>query len=43
MLEANDIPLVLDTVLLSSSGAPLLDEAGIASSQEAADPPQPCW
>lgn len=29
ILEANDIPLVLDTVLLSSSGAPLLDEAGI--------------
>ena len=28
-LEGNDIPLVLDTVLLSSSGAPLLDEAGI--------------
>ena len=28
-LEACDIPLVLDTVLLSSSGAPLLDEAGI--------------
>jgi len=28
-LEATDIPLVLDTVLLSSSGAPLLDEAGI--------------
>lgn len=30
ILETNDIPLVLDTVLLSSSGAPLLDEAGIA-------------
>ncbi len=29
ILEANDIPLVLDTVLLSSSGAPLLDESGI--------------
>jgi len=29
MLEGSDIPLVLDTVLLSSSGAPLLDEAGI--------------
>jgi hydroxymethylpyrimidine/phosphomethylpyrimidine kinase len=29
-LEGNDIPLVLDPVLLSSSGAPLLDEAGIA-------------
>ena len=29
ILETNDIPLVLDTVLLSSSGAPLLDEAGI--------------
>lgn len=29
ILEANDIPLVLDTVLLSSSGAPLLDELGI--------------
>jgi hydroxymethylpyrimidine/phosphomethylpyrimidine kinase len=29
-LEGSDIPLVLDTVLLSSSGAPLLDEAGIA-------------
>jgi hydroxymethylpyrimidine/phosphomethylpyrimidine kinase len=28
-LEGTDIPLVLDTVLLSSSGAPLLDEAGI--------------
>jgi hydroxymethylpyrimidine/phosphomethylpyrimidine kinase len=28
-LEGSDIPLVLDTVLLSSSGAPLLDEAGI--------------
>jgi hydroxymethylpyrimidine/phosphomethylpyrimidine kinase len=28
-LEASDIPLVLDTVLLSSSGAALLDEAGI--------------
>ncbi len=30
ILETNDIPLVLDTVLLSSSGAPLLDETGIA-------------
>ena len=30
ILETNEIPLVLDTVLLSSSGAPLLDEAGIA-------------
>jgi hydroxymethylpyrimidine/phosphomethylpyrimidine kinase len=29
VLESNDIPLVLDTVLLSSSGTPLLDEAGI--------------
>ncbi len=29
ILEGNDIPLVLDTVLLSSSGTPLLDEAGI--------------
>jgi hydroxymethylpyrimidine/phosphomethylpyrimidine kinase len=29
VLETNDIPLVLDTVLLSSSGTPLLDEAGI--------------
>jgi hydroxymethylpyrimidine/phosphomethylpyrimidine kinase len=29
-LEGSDIPLVLDTVILSSSGAPLLDEAGIA-------------
>ena len=29
ILETNDIPLVLDTVLLSSSGTPLLDEAGI--------------
>jgi len=29
-LEASSIPLVLDTVLLSSSGAPLLDEEGIA-------------
>jgi hydroxymethylpyrimidine/phosphomethylpyrimidine kinase len=28
-LEGSSIPLVLDTVLLSSSGAPLLDEAGI--------------
>lgn len=28
-LEGSGIPLVLDTVLLSSSGAPLLDEAGI--------------
>ena len=30
VLEANTIPLVLDTVLLSSSGTPLLDEAGVA-------------
>jgi hydroxymethylpyrimidine/phosphomethylpyrimidine kinase len=30
VLETNDIPLVLDTVLLSSSGTALLDEAGIA-------------
>jgi hydroxymethylpyrimidine/phosphomethylpyrimidine kinase len=30
VLETNAIPLVLDTVLLSSSGTPLLDEAGIA-------------
>ena len=30
ILETTDAPLVLDTVLLSSSGAPLLDEAGIA-------------
>ena len=30
ILETTEIPLVLDTVLLSSSGAPLLDEAGIA-------------
>jgi len=30
VLEGSSIPLVLDTVLLSSSGAPLLDEAGIA-------------
>src|ERR1700744_5599395 len=30
ILETNEIPLVLDTVLLSSSGAPLLDDAGIA-------------
>lgn len=29
ILETTDIPLVLDTVLLSSSGAPLLEEAGI--------------
>src|SRR5690349_11392648 len=29
-LEGSSIPLVLDTVLLSSSGAPLLDEAGVA-------------
>jgi hydroxymethylpyrimidine/phosphomethylpyrimidine kinase len=29
ILESNDIPLVLDTVLLSSSGMALLDEAGI--------------
>lgn len=29
-LEDSSVPLVLDTVLLSSSGAPLLDEAGIA-------------
>jgi len=29
ILETSEIPLVLDTVLLSSSGAPLLDEAGI--------------
>ena len=29
VLETNDIPLVLDTVILSSSGAALLDEAGI--------------
>ena len=29
ILETNDIPLVLDTVLLSSSGAPLLDETGV--------------
>jgi hydroxymethylpyrimidine/phosphomethylpyrimidine kinase len=29
-LDGSDIPLVLDTVLLSSSGARLLDEAGIA-------------
>src|SRR5438874_2587450 len=29
VLETNTIPLVLDTVLLSSSGTPLLDEAGI--------------
>jgi hydroxymethylpyrimidine/phosphomethylpyrimidine kinase len=29
-LAGSSIPLVLDTVLLSSSGAPLLDEAGIA-------------
>jgi hydroxymethylpyrimidine/phosphomethylpyrimidine kinase len=28
-LEGSDIPLVLDTVLLSSSGTPLLDAAGI--------------
>ena len=30
VLEGSSIPLVRDTVLLSSSGAPLLDEAGIA-------------
>lgn len=30
VLEGSAIPLVLDTVLLSSSGAPLLDEDGIA-------------
>jgi hydroxymethylpyrimidine/phosphomethylpyrimidine kinase len=29
VLETNTIPLVLDTVLLSSSGTPLLDEAGL--------------
>ncbi|MGZ5927214.1 MAG: bifunctional hydroxymethylpyrimidine kinase/phosphomethylpyrimidine kinase, partial [Rhizomicrobium sp.] len=29
VLETTDIPLVLDTVILSSSGAALLDEAGI--------------
>jgi hydroxymethylpyrimidine/phosphomethylpyrimidine kinase len=29
MLETNEIPLVLDTVILSSSGVALLDEAGI--------------
>jgi len=29
VLETNTIPLVLDTVLLSSSGMPLLDEAGV--------------
>ncbi|MBA2589573.1 MAG: bifunctional hydroxymethylpyrimidine kinase/phosphomethylpyrimidine kinase [Alphaproteobacteria bacterium] len=29
-LETTDIPVVLDTVLLSSSGASLLDEAGIS-------------
>jgi hydroxymethylpyrimidine/phosphomethylpyrimidine kinase len=29
VLETNSIPLVLDTVLLSSSGTPLLDEAGV--------------
>src|SRR3954470_591402 len=29
VLETNTIPLVLDTVLLSSSGTPLLDEAGV--------------
>jgi hydroxymethylpyrimidine/phosphomethylpyrimidine kinase len=28
-LEGSDIPLVLDTVLLSSSGVPLLDEEGV--------------
>ncbi len=28
-LEGSEIPLVLDTVILSSSGTPLLDEAGI--------------
>jgi hydroxymethylpyrimidine/phosphomethylpyrimidine kinase len=30
VLETNDIPLVLDTVILSSSGAALLDDAGIS-------------
>ena len=29
-LEASSIPLVLDTVIISSSGVPLLDEEGIA-------------
>jgi hydroxymethylpyrimidine/phosphomethylpyrimidine kinase len=29
-LQGSSIPLVLDTVLLSNSGAPLLDDAGIA-------------
>jgi hydroxymethylpyrimidine/phosphomethylpyrimidine kinase len=29
VLETNTIPLVLDTVLLSSNGTPLLDEAGV--------------
>src|ERR1700743_1613455 len=29
LLETKDIPLALDTVLLSSSGAPWLDDAGI--------------
>jgi hydroxymethylpyrimidine/phosphomethylpyrimidine kinase len=29
VLETSTIPLVLDTVLLSSSGTPLLDEAGV--------------
>jgi hydroxymethylpyrimidine/phosphomethylpyrimidine kinase len=29
VLETNTVPLVLDTVLLSSSGTPLLDEAGV--------------
>jgi hydroxymethylpyrimidine/phosphomethylpyrimidine kinase len=29
VLETNDIPLVLDTVILSSSGTALLDDAGI--------------
>lgn len=29
VLETTDIPLVLDTVILSSSGASLLDEAGV--------------
>jgi len=33
-LEASSIPLVLDTVLLSSSGKALLDEAGIAVLKE---------
>ena len=29
MLDGNDIPLVLDTVILSSSGTPLLDDEGL--------------